>query len=94
LNAAIEVLLAWAVTCLGLALYGFAGCGGVLGDGLTVGHLQISLESLFPALIFSEFNFLTFMFVVAPLTAVVAPVIVVVSLELGFLKVESESGNP
>ncbi|MGO9775354.1 MAG: hypothetical protein ACLPM3_02065 [Terracidiphilus sp.] len=90
LSAAKTGLLAWAATFLGLALYGFAGCGGVLGEGLTVGHLHISMDPLFPSLIFAEFNFLTFMFEVAPLTAIVAAVIAYLSLKLCLAKIQSE----
>jgi hypothetical protein len=81
LNEAKTALLACAGTFLVLALYGFAGCQGVLGESLTVGHLRVSTELLFPALIFSEFNFLTFIFEVAPITAFVAAVLAYLSLK-------------
>lgn len=86
-NGAKTGLLAWPVTFLGLALYGFAGCGGVLGEGLTVGHLHISTDPLFPSRIFAEFNFLTFVFEVAPITAFVAGVLAYLSLKLCLPKV-------
>jgi len=51
-------------TLLTLVLYGFAGCGGVLGS------VHGSTDFIFPSTFFSEFNFLTFIFEVAPTVAV------------------------
>jgi hypothetical protein len=62
-----------------LTLYGVLGCGGVLGNDLTVGSWHGSTEFFFPSLVFSEFNFLTFIFEVAPTTAGTASLLVLVS---------------
>ena len=51
-------------TLLTLVLYGVAGCGGVLGG------VHGSTFFIFPSTFFSEFNFLTFIFEVAPTVAV------------------------
>jgi hypothetical protein len=57
-------------TLLTLALYGVAGCGGVLGGGWTIGGWHSSTDFIFPSTFFSEFNFLTFIFEIAPTVAV------------------------
>jgi hypothetical protein len=66
------------------ALYGIAGCGGVLGEGLTIGSWSISTDFLFPSLYFAEFNFLTFIFEVAPITAIAAGLLTYISLRFVF----------
>jgi hypothetical protein len=55
---------------LTLALYGIAGCGGVLGGDFTIGGWRGSTDLIFPATFFSEYNWLTFIFEVAPVTSV------------------------
>lgn len=59
-----------------LALYGLAGCGGVLGGSIRIAGWQISTRFFFPSHFFYEFNFLTFICEVAPVTATFAGVIV------------------
>jgi len=66
-NPGKAVLWSGAGTLIALVLYGIAGCGGVLGG---------DMEVLFPSLFFSEFNFLTFIFGVAPATAISTGLIV------------------
>ena len=63
-------------TEISLTLYGVAGCGGVLGEGIALGRRHLSTNFFFPSLFFSEFNFLTFIFQVAPVTAAAAGLIV------------------
>ena len=63
-------------TLVPLVLYGFAGCGGVLGNEVRIGNWHASTNFLFPSLYFSEFNFLTFIFEVAPVTALLVGVVV------------------
>jgi hypothetical protein len=84
------VLLAWVGTFLGLSLYGIAGGQGFLVGSITAGHLHTLTRLLFPSRIFSEFNFFTFIFEVAPLTAIVAALITYLSLKLCRAKVQSE----
>lgn len=52
-----------------LILYGIAGCGGVLGGDYTNAYLNRASGFIFPSTFFSEFNFLTFIFEIAPTTA-------------------------
>ncbi len=66
-----------------LALYGVGGCGGVLGDELAIGNWRWSMEFFFPSFFFSEFNFLTFIFEVAPVTAMTTGVLVYFLLKYG-----------
>lgn len=65
-----------------LALYGLAGCGGLLGGSIGVAGWHTSTRFFFPSLFFSEFNFLTFIFEVAPATAAFAGLTVYSSLKL------------
>lgn len=60
----IVMLRSGLATLLTLVLYGVAGCGGVLGS------VHGSTDFIFPSTFFSEFNFLTFIFEVAPTVAV------------------------
>ena len=53
-----------------LVLYGIAGCGGVLGGDWKNAYWNGASNFIFPSTFFSEFNFLTFIFEIAPTTAV------------------------
>jgi hypothetical protein len=52
-----------------LVLYGWAGCGGVLGGDSRIVAWNEVTEFVFPSTFFAEFNFLTFIFEIAPVTA-------------------------
>lgn len=62
----------WAAfgTLITLVLYGIAGCGGVLGGNHANGYWNGVSNFVFPSTFFAEFNFLTFIFEIAPTTAV------------------------
>jgi hypothetical protein len=55
-----------------LILYGWAGCGGVLGGDSKIAGWNKVVEFLFPSTFFAEYNFLTFIFEIAPATALAA----------------------
>lgn len=63
-------LLAALGTLVTLVLYGIAGCGGVLGGNSENAFWNKASDFIFPSTFFAEFNFLTFIFEVAPTTAV------------------------
>ena len=63
-------------TQLSLTLYGMAGCGGVFGGDSRLAHL------IFPSTFFSEFNFLTVIFEVAPVTSIAASLLLYGSLRI------------
>ncbi len=54
-----------------LVLYGIAGCGGVLGGDSNIAEWNLVKNLIFPSSFFSEYNFLTFIFEIAPTTAIV-----------------------
>jgi hypothetical protein len=62
----------WAAlgTLITLVLYGIAGCGGVLGGNYENAYWNGASDFIFPSTFFAEFNFLTFIFEIAPTTAV------------------------
>ncbi len=64
-----------------LVLYGLSGCRGILGRSIEVAGWHVSTSFFFPSLFFSEFNFLTFICEVAPVTAGFTGVIVYSSLK-------------
>ena len=53
-----------------LALYGFAGCGGVLGGDYRNATMHLLSDFIFPSTFFAEYNFLTFVFQIAPVVAI------------------------
>lgn len=53
-----------------LILYGVAGCGAVLGGDSKIAEWNLLTHVIFPSNFFSEYNFLTFIFEVAPTTAI------------------------
>jgi hypothetical protein len=53
-------------------LYGWAGCGGVLGGDSKIVVWNEVTEFIFPSTFFAEYNFLTFIFEIAPTTALAA----------------------
>jgi len=63
-------------TQFSLTLYGIAGCGGVLG-----GYSRYS-GIIFPSTFFSEFNFLTVIFEVAPVTSIATSLLLYGSLRI------------
>lgn len=83
----------WAAlgTLITLVLYGIAGCGGVLGGNYKNGYLNEVSEFIFPSTFFSEFNFLTFIFEIAPTTAA-AEFILLYFFSRKIVRAQSESG--
>jgi hypothetical protein len=63
-----------------LTLYGIAGCGGVLGGDYHAAFWRRSSDFIFPSTFFAEYNFLTFIFQVAPVMAIVEGFILFLSL--------------
>lgn len=57
-------------TLITLVLYGVAGCAGVLGGNYHNAFWNWASDFIFPSTFFAEFNFLTFIFEIAPTTAV------------------------
>jgi hypothetical protein len=76
-------------TLVTLALYGFAGCGGVLGGDYhnAIGGLLSDL--IFPSTFFAEFNFLTFIFQVAPVVAIAEGILLYFALRCSELTAAS-----
>jgi hypothetical protein len=71
-RSAIVALWTGLATQISLTLYGIAGCGGVLGGDFTIGGWRGSTDLVFPSTFFSEYNWLTFIFEVAPVTSLTA----------------------
>ena len=68
-NPRMSVLWTALGTLITLVVYGILGCGGVLGGDSKIAGWNAVVDFTFPSTFFAEYNFLIFIFEIAPITA-------------------------